>query len=228
MDITLLLIVCAAAYLLGSINTSILVAKVYGVDIRAHGSGNAGMTNALRVLGKKAAVFVLIGDILKGVIAISVATLLVNISANLLQGIIMFDMDIYKYAAGFFVVLGHNFPVYFKFKGGKGILSTATVVAILHPKLFLCLLALFVVIVAITRYVSLGSVCAAAALVVIPLFTMRDNPAFIVFAAVTGVLAIFMHRSNILRLVQGSENKLGAKKKKTDNTTEQPENKEKS
>lgn len=208
----LFLVVGLCAYLLGSINTSILVSKVYGTDIRLHGSGNAGLTNALRVLGKGAAVLVLIGDILKGVLAICIARLFMTVFVNLVR-VSIEQPEIYVYFSGFCVIVGHIFPIYFKFKGGKGILTSATVIAILQPQLALWLIAVFFVIVLLTRYVSLGSICSALVLMIAPFFFLRDDVWFLTFAVCIGGLAIWMHRSNIHRLLQGTENKLGQKHK---------------
>ncbi|MBE7042506.1 MAG: glycerol-3-phosphate 1-O-acyltransferase PlsY [Ruminococcaceae bacterium] len=208
-----LLLICVVAYLLGSINTSILVSRMYGTDIRKHGSGNAGATNTLRTLGKKAAVMVVVGDAIKGVLAIYLTGFLVELCANL--GTSVFENgEIYRCTAGFFAILGHNFPVYFKFQGGKGVLTSAAVIAMLEPVIFLCLLVIFVVIVAITRYVSLGSVCSAAGLILLPVILLGfDHLPFLVFGVLAGASAILMHRGNLVRLKQGTERKLGEKKK---------------
>jgi len=213
MEILLLIVIIIISYLLGSINTSILVSKIYGKDIRDHGSGSAGATNTLRTFGKGAAVFVVIGDVLKGVAAIIICGLLTALFANLYKGA-DFDkfIDIYKYSAGFFAVLGHNFPVYFKFKGGKGVLTSAAVVAMLAPVIFLYLIAIFAIIVILTRYVSLGSIVAAVALIIFALVLDRGNAAFLVFAIAAGILVVIMHRANIARLIAGKENKLTFKR----------------
>ncbi len=211
-----LLLVCAVAYLLGSVNTSILISHFYGTDIRNHGSGNAGATNTLRTLGKKAAVMVVLGDAFKGVLAVVIGGFLVKLSANLGASVYQ-NMELYRCAAGFFAILGHNFPVYFKFRGGKGILTSAAVVAALEPVIFFCLIGLFLVLVIATKYVSLGSVCAALGLMILPAVILgSDHLPFIIFGVCDGALAIFMHRGNIVRLLQGKESKLGEKKKKTE------------
>ena len=123
------IITIISAYLLGSINTSIILSKAKKNDIRTHGSGNAGTTNTLRTLGKKAALFVLLGDFFKGIIAVLCARLLANISGG--------DVLLCECVAGFMVVMGHNFPVYFGFKGGKGVLTSFSVVLILDWKIAL-------------------------------------------------------------------------------------------
>lgn len=207
-----LIFICLAAYLLGSVNTSILISHMYGTDIRTHGSGNAGATNTLRVLGKKAAAFVVLGDVAKGVLAVALGGFLMKLSANL--GIRVYqNSELYCCAAGFFAILGHNFPLYFKGKGGKGILTSAAVIAVLQPVVFVCLIGLFLIVVLVTRYVSLGSVCAAAVLILLPWFYPgTEHLPFLVFGICAGGLAIFMHRGNLKRLAQGTEPKLGEKK----------------
>lgn len=209
-----LLLVCAVAYLLGSINTSIFVSRMYGTDIRKHGSGNAGATNTLRTLGKKAAAMVVAGDAVKGVLAVLLSSFLVKLCANLGSAVFS-NSEIYRCAAGFFVIIGHNFPVYFKFRGGKGVLTSAAVVAVLEPVVFLFLFLIFLIVVVATRYVSLGSVCAAAGLIILPVIILgTSHLPFIVFGIAAGASAIVMHRSNLIRLKQGTERKLGEKKKK--------------
>ncbi len=208
-----LFLVCLVAYLLGSINTSILISRMYGTDIRRHGSGNAGATNTLRTLGKKAAVMVVLGDAVKGVLAILLSGFLVKLCANL-GAEVLETSEVYRCCAGFFAIMGHNFPIFFKFRGGKGVLTSAAVIAVLEPVIFLCLLAIFIIIVAITRYVSLGSVCSAAGLMVLPVILLGTNHLpFLIFGVLAGLSAILMHRGNLIRLKKGTERKLGEKKK---------------
>lgn len=204
-----LIIVLVIGYLLGSLNTSIIVGRFYGVDIRKHGSGNAGMTNTLRTLGKAAAVLVILGDILKGVLSYLIGNLIVNsipvsISADL--------SGIGGMLGGIAAIMGHNWPVYFGFKGGKGILTSFSVVMMMDWQLGLILLALFLVIVAITRYVSLGSIIASAAFP-IGAYIKGNGIVFTIFAAILAVLAIARHNANIKRLISGTESKIGSKKK---------------
>ncbi len=208
-----LILVGLVAYLLGSVNTSILVSRMYGTDIRKHGSGNAGATNTLRTLGKKAAIMVVLGDAVKGILAVFLTGFLVKLCANLRFSVLE-NEEIYRCTAGMLAILGHNFPVYFKFRGGKGVLTSAAVIAILEPVIFLYLLAIFVVLVATTRYVSLGSVCSALGLMILPIFVLGlDHIPFLVFGVLAGASAIFMHRGNLVRLKKGTERKLGEKKK---------------
>ncbi|MBR2612924.1 MAG: glycerol-3-phosphate acyltransferase, partial [Clostridia bacterium] len=143
------------AYLLGSINSAIIISKVfYGDDIRKHGSGNAGTTNMLRVYGKKAALFTLIFDMLKTIVAIAFAGFLLGF--YYVRGAVAISEVCY--IAGLFAVIGHVFPIYYHGKGGKGVLCAATMALILSPIVFVILLAIFVIIVSFTKYVSLGSV----------------------------------------------------------------------
>lgn len=197
-----------AAYLIGSINTAILVGKMLsGDDIRTHGSGNAGTTNALRTYGKKAAVMVLLGDALKAVVAIVIAM----IAGKLLN----FDENTYNlmiYGASFGAVLGHNFPVYFGFRGGKGVLVSAVSILMVDWKIGLAVVIIALAIMATTKYVSLGSILGAVTLVISALIFRNDNIPFIIFSFLLAILLIVMHRTNIVRLIHGKENKLGQKK----------------
>lgn len=184
-------------YLLGSANSALIVGKFYGVDIRQHGSGNAGATNALRTLGKKAALFVLIGDLAKGIISYLIGYYLAGGLGAL--------------AGGTAAILGHNWPLYFKFKGGKGVLTSLAVVLMMDWRIALIILGIFIVIVALTRYVSLGSIIGAALFPIISLLLNKETK-FVVFALAIGLLVIFRHRANIERILKGNESRLGEKK----------------
>lgn len=199
-------VVCAvASYLIGSLNTAVLLSCVLGKDVRSQGSGNAGATNTLRVFGKGAAAIVVAGDALKGVLAVLIARLISNLlSAG----------DAPIYLAGLCVVLGHNFPVYFGFKGGKGIMTSAAVIFVLDWRIGLAVFAFAIVIMALSRYVSLGSCCAAVAFPIITAVLHPDDVYFICLAILMGTLALVMHRTNILRLIRGTESKLSFKSKK--------------
>ena len=204
-----IILVLIIGYLLGSLNTSILVGKLYGTDIRKHGSGNAGMTNTLRTLGKVAALLVIIGDMLKGILAFIIGNLIINsISPEISIDVI----GIGGMAGGIAAIAGHNWPLYFGFKGGKGILTSFSVVLMMDWKLGLILLGIFLIIVVSTRFVSLGSIIASIAFP-ITAFIKGNGIVFTVFAALLAVLATIMHRSNIKRLLTGTERKLGSKKK---------------
>ncbi len=204
-----LVAVAVIGYLLGSLNTSIIVGKLYGTDIRKHGSGNAGMTNTLRTLGKAAALMVIAGDILKGVLSYLIGQLFVST----VPGAASLDLSgIGGMAAGIAAIAGHNWPVYFGFRGGKGILTSFAVVMMMDWRLGLILLGIFAVIVAVTRYVSLGSIIASAAFPA-GAAIKGNGPVFIIFSAVLAILAVARHNANIKRLISGSEAKLGQKKK---------------
>ena len=203
-----LAVVFAVAYLIGSISTAILVGKVLsGDDIRSHGSGNAGATNALRTYGKKAAAMVVLGDCLKAVVAILLALLIFHFSPFGQEG-----RNVAIYAASFGAVLGHNFPVYFKFHGGKGVLVSMVAILFADWKIGLAVVVIALAIMAVTRYVSLGSVLGAVALVALACIFRWGDWAYLVFSVLLAGLVIVMHRGNIKRLFAGTENKLGQKK----------------
>ncbi len=199
-----LIVAILAGYLLGSINSSIIVGKVlHGKDVRDLGSGNAGATNTLRTLGKKAAVLVLIGDILKGVIACLLGRFLVGPGPD----------GVYAgmYLAGFAAVIGHNWPVYFGFRGGKGVLTSAAVLLMFAPYPALCSLALFFLVVAVWKTVSLGSMAAAASFV--PFSALFREPwQLLLVGTCMAVLVIARHHANIKRLMAGTESKITDKK----------------
>lgn len=190
------------AYLIGSISTSIITSKIMiKDDIRNHGSGNAGATNALRTLGKKGAALVVLGDALKAVIAILIAIFVIE------------DRMTAIFIAGMGTVLGHNFPVYFKFKGGKGVLVSLVAMLFADWGIGIAVAVIAIAIMAVSRYVSLGSILGAVLFVVLSCVFHFGDDRFIVFALMLSGLTIYMHRSNIVRLVNGTENKLGAKRK---------------
>jgi glycerol-3-phosphate acyltransferase PlsY len=191
-------------YLLGSLNTAVIAGKIYGKDIRSHGSKSAGLTNALRALGKSAAVLVFAGDILKGVIACLIG-LRLGVYVHSGQATDCVSL----LAAGAGAVIGHNWPVYFGFKGGKGVLTAVTVLFMFDWVMALICLGLFVIIVASTRYVSLGNICATlffAAISFLPVFGHTFY--FHVFALLMAFVIVFKHRENLQRLLSGTENKL--------------------
>lgn len=201
MDKLMLILSALIAYLIGSISTSIIVSKLMGgIDIRKHGSGNAGTTNTLRTLGKKAALFVLLGDFFKGIIAVLCAGLLANISGG--------DVLLYECVAGFMVVMGHNYPVYFGFKGGKGVLTSFSVVLILDWKIALLLLLCEVVVIAIWKMVSLGSCLSAVLFMILSVLMRGSDVYFVVLSFVLSIILIYRHRTNISRIIKGEESKL--------------------
>ncbi len=194
----------ALGYLLGSLNTSIIVGKLYGKDISRHGSKSAGLTNTLRVLGKTAAAFVLAGDILKGAIACVI---------GLRLGVYVYSGEsaecVSLLAAGAGAVMGHNWPVYFGFKGGKGALTAATVMFVLNWVTTLICLGLFLAIVTLTRYVSLGTICATLLFVALSFISgFGGTIYFNIFSCLVALTIIFKHKGNIQRLILGTENKL--------------------
>jgi glycerol-3-phosphate acyltransferase PlsY len=196
-----------AAYLLGSIPTGFLAAKAKGIDIRAAGSGNIGATNAMRVLGAPAGIVVLLLDALKGFVAVVFLPILIYKiypTPAIHPGIV----------AGVFAVLGHNYSCWLKFKGGKGIATTAGVYLALAPWAVLIALVVFVFAVLVTRYVSVGSISAAAALPVTVWIMSPGNLFLAIVTTALGALAIYKHKSNIQRLMNGTENRLGNKKDK--------------
>jgi len=189
-------------YLIGSVNTSIIIGKLlYKVDIREHGSGNAGATNTLRTLGKGAAIAVVIGDFLKGVLACLIGRWVFG-EINPGDGVF-----IGEYMAGLFSVVGHNWPVYFGFKGGKGVMTSFAVAVMFSPLSAVLCLAGFIIVVAITRYVSLGSIITA---VMFPVFTIIfGEPLYMILTgAALAALIVWRHKENIKRLISGNERKL--------------------
>lgn len=203
-DILKTLAALCLGYLLGSLNTSVIVGKIYGKDISSHGSKSAGLTNTLRVLGKSAAVLVLMGDILKGVIACLIGMRL---------GVYVYSGEaktcVSLMAAGAGAVIGHNWPIYFRFRGGKGILTAVTVMFMFNWVMAATSLGVFTVIVALTRYVSLGTICATALFVAISFSPMFGNTIYFhIFAFLMAFMLIFKHRENIQRLLSGTENRL--------------------
>jgi len=203
-DILKIFAALALGYLIGSLNTAVIVGKIYGKDIRSHGSKNAGLTNALRVLGKSAAALVLAGDISKGVIACLI---------GLGFGVYVYSGEardcVSLLAAGAGAVIGHNWPVYFGFKGGKGALTGVAVLLMFDWGMALICLGFFVIVVASTRYVSLGTICAALLFVVISFLPVFGHTFYFnVFAVVMALIVVFKHKENIRRLLSGTENKL--------------------
>ena len=194
------ILILIISYLLGSINTSIIVGKIKsGEDIRKFGSGNAGATNTLRTFGKSAAVLVVLGDVLKTVISIIIAKLI-------------WSENLAVYISGIGVILGHNFPIFFGFKGGKGIVVSATASLFADWRVGLVIIIISLLIMIITKYVSLGSVIGACLIIVFGLIFRGIDIEFLVFSIIVGGLAIIMHKKNIVRLIKGTENKLSFSK----------------
>ncbi len=201
--VSLVFFCTAIAYLLGSISTAVIVSKIMGKgDIRKAGSGNAGTTNTLRVLGKKAAIFVALGDFLKGVLAVLIAKLLFDFFK--VEG----DKLTVCCFASLAVVLGHIYPIYFGFKGGKGIMTSFATVVMLDWEIAVILIVLFIIIVASTKYVSLGSCAAGVMYPVLVTMFHQDKPFFVAVSLILCALVLYCHRANIKRLVQGTESKI--------------------
>jgi acyl phosphate:glycerol-3-phosphate acyltransferase len=192
-----------AAYLLGSIPTGFLVARARGIDIRTVGSGNMGATNTFRVLGKPAGIFVLLVDCAKGFAAVWLGRCLVKI-----LGVPEAEMETHCVVAGIFAVLGHNYPCWLRFKGGKGIATSAGIYLALAPAALGIGLVAFVLAVAVTRYVSVGSIVGAIVLPVAVWFT-HDNWTLRIVTIALGLMAILKHRKNIQRLMAGTESRIG-------------------
>lgn len=198
----LILFCSAIAYLLGSINTSIIVSRLLGKgDIRKSGSGNAGATNTLRVLGKCAAVAVVIGDILKGVVAILVAKFAYTFFG------VGGDEMLACYFAALFVIVGHIYPLYFGFKGGKGIMTGATTVFILDWEIGVIVLLIFIAVFVTTRYVSLGSCISSVMYPVLVYMFHSGEMYFMALSLIVAALSVYKHKSNIKRLINGTESK---------------------
>lgn len=199
---------CAAiaviAYLLGSINTAILISKKkYGHDIREYGSGNAGMTNMGRTFGKTAAIFTALGDIAKAIAALSVGFFAIG--------------DRGLYIAGLFCIVGHSFPVFFGFRGGKGVIVSAVTILLIDPAIFLLVLAIWIAMFLLTRIVSAASITAAFfyPLLVALIYThLYQTPRleYILSSLFIGLFVIAMHRENIRRMINREEKKIDLSK----------------
>lgn len=210
------------SYLVGSVSGAIIISKkVSGSDIRESGSKNAGTTNMLRVHGKKLALLTLLIDVLKGVIAVLIGILIDSVVERQ-YGMISFVspgewlVGSMKYIAAIFSILGHDFPIYFGFKGGKGVATSIGVALMLDWKVGLVVMIAALIIMATTRYVSLGSVIGAVIYpCIVSAFMLgmnKFNVAYLICAIIIGLLIIVKHKSNIERLNNGTENKLFNKK----------------
>ena len=202
-------------YFIGNIETGYIFGKIHKMDIRNYGSGNAGATNTLRVLGPKAGLVVFLGDFCKSLIPCLVVRFIFRDNISLSY--------IYMLYIGLGVVLGHNFPFYLGFKGGKGVASTAGIIMALDIRIVVVCLIVFLITVAITRYVSLGSIFVMIILIGMSHFLVKFSYGFgegaspmefRLLTAAVGLLSIFMHRANIKRLLGGTENKIGKKVEK--------------
>jgi acyl phosphate:glycerol-3-phosphate acyltransferase len=209
--IVVAILACAAsAYLLGSINFAIVVTRLFTKkDIRSMGSGNAGMTNVLRCVGKVPALLVLIGDLSKAIAAVLLGQFLYQYGggAAIIGG----------YISGIAVMLGHIFPLFDHFKGGKGVLTAAGMMIVLDIKVFAICILIFIVVLIVTRYVSVSSICAALSLPVATYILHSISANYVIYTTImSGAIAlviVYMHRTNIKRLLQGTETKISLKKK---------------
>ena len=206
------ILVALVAYLIGSISFSVIFTKkLAGFDVREKGSKNAGSTNVLRTAGKKIAILTLICDILKGVVVILLAKLIGYIDR-------CEHVEYLIQIAGLAVVIGHTFPVFFGFKGGKGVATSLGIILIINWKIGLICLVFGILLIAITRMVSLASISAAVLFAVLTLF-MRDcyivsfEASYIIFGFALAAFVIFNHRSNLKRIIAGNENKISFSKK---------------
>ena len=205
------IIVAIVAYLIGSVNFSILISKkMAGFDVREKGSNNAGTTNVLRTVGKKAAAITLICDILKGVVAILLGLVIAKISSK--------NAALLAQIAAIEVVIGHTYPIFFGFKGGKGVATSLGVLLMTNWKIGLICLVFAIVLMALTKMVSMGSVGAAILFPVLVLFIntnfiVSEGSGYFVYSIILAFIVAFNHRSNIQRILNGTENKLSFKKK---------------
>ena len=209
--LTICILIAIIAYLIGSINFSVILSKkMAGFDVRQKGSGNAGTTNMLRSVGKKAAAITLICDILKGVVSIGIA-ILVGYLFNAQNKSILVQI------AAIAVVIGHTFPIFFGFKGGKGVATSLGVLLMTNWQIGLICLVFALVLMALSKMVSLGSVGAAILFPVLVLFihtnfTVSEGSSYLIYSIILAVIVAFNHRSNIKRILNGTENKLSFKK----------------
>ncbi|WP_037344133.1 glycerol-3-phosphate 1-O-acyltransferase PlsY [Ruminococcus sp. FC2018] len=212
------------SYLFGSLNSAILVCRIMKhKDIREYGSKNAGLTNVYRVFGKGPALATLIFDLIKGVVAVVVCRIVVT---DLMNVTFFGDNKFIGYLAGLIVMIGHIFPVFYGFHGGKGVLLAATTLLTIDPLTCALSVGTFIFLVVVTKYVSVGSIAAAISY---PIFTFVVQ-SFIfpypqgvipntIVAALIGIIIVYMHKPNIIRLMNGTENKFGSKKKSSESST---------
>ena len=199
------------AYLIGSINFSVIISKkVAGFDVREKGSGNAGSTNMLRSVGKGAAALTLLCDILKGAVAILIAIGIGNLVKDADKGLLV-------QIAGVAVVLGHTFPIFFGFKGGKGVATSLGILLMTNWQIGLICLVFALVLMVLTQMVSLGSCAAAVLFPVLTLFIkehyiVAEGGNYFIYSVILAVIVLYNHRSNIKRMLNGTENKLSFKK----------------
>lgn len=207
------IIMAIIAYLIGSINFSVIFSKKFaGFDVREKGSGNAGSTNVLRSVGKGVALLTLICDILKGVITILIA---IGIGTIIKEA----DKALLVQISGIAVIIGHTFPIFFGFKGGKGVATSLGVLLMTNWQIGLICLIFALVLMALTQMVSIGSCAAAVLFPILVLFVkenfiVKDGSGYFVYSIILAIIVLYNHRSNIKRMLNGTENKISFKNKK--------------
>lgn len=200
------ILVSIIAYCIGSISFSVIFSRKFaGFDVRDKGSKNAGTTNVLRTVGKKVAALTLLCDILKGVVAVVIAMIIGKIWDDI-------DITLLKYLAGFFAILGHTFPIFFEFRGGKGVATSLGVLLLLNWKIGLICLIFAIVLIIVTKMVSVGSILAAVLYPILTIFIDEFNLGVVIISILIALLVIFNHRENIKRIKNGTENKIDLKK----------------
>ena len=206
-----LIIFVSLAYLLGSIPSAVWIGKTwYGIDAREHGSNNAGATNTFRVLGKNAGITVLIIDILKGFLAVYLPVLVHFGTQTILDG----ELIHIQILAAITAVLGHVFPIFAGFKGGKGVATSLGIIIGIHPPTALVCLTLFLIVFLTTKFVSFGAICSSIAFPIVLVFIFKTTDfSLILFSIFLSFAVIFAHRKNITRLIKGEENKMNLFKK---------------
>ncbi len=208
------IVIAVIAYLIGSVNFSILISKKFaGFDLREKGSGNAGTTNTLRTVGKKAALATLVLDILKGIVAVGIAMWVGAYVKGVENPYILVQI------AGLCVILGHTFPIFFGFRGGKGIATSIGVLLLTNWQIGLICVTFGVVLIILTKMVSVGSMAAAVLFPILVLFIGKghfivEGPtiSYVIFSILLAVIVIFNHRANLKRIAEGTENKISFKK----------------
>ncbi len=203
----------ALAYLLGSIPSAVWIGKNwFDIDVREHGSKNSGATNTFRVLGKKAGITVLLMDVLKGLLAVFIPLIIIRLYPSYFNENI--DLSKLKVICALAAILGHIFPLFAKFKGGKGVATSLGVIIAIHPPTALVCFLLFLVVFLISNYVSLGAISASIAFPLVLIFLFRETSLWLtVFSVLLGCAVIFAHKKNIGRLIKGEENKMKLFKK---------------
>ena len=206
------LIVIFIGYILGSIPSAVWMGKLFhGIDIREHGSKNAGATNTFRVFGNKSGTIVLAMDILKGYAAASTPLLLSHMYIGFKDEVLILQLT-----ASFCAIIGHVFPVLAKFKGGKGVASTLGIIIAINPETAFICLGCFILVFSVWKYVSLGAIVASVLFPFVSYFFMlEDARIMIIFSIVISLIVLFSHRKNMQRLVRGEENKMNFLRRKS-------------